>query len=268
MSDTLSSSEIRSRLGVLADSLAVECVARTGSTNADLLQRLDCLDSPTLLAAEEQSAGRGRAGRSWVSPPGASLAFSLAWPFFRRSLPGLLGLPLAAGVAVAEALQECGLAVRLKWPNDILLGEGKLAGILVETGSVERAGHRVWWAVIGIGINIALPDGLEQALKRRLADAPMLMGRRNEAMAAITRRLAQMLSRFDVSGFSAFADQWNALHAYEGQQVCIFDHGRSLQEGRACGVDEQGRLLLDTASGRITVQAGDVSLRPLAASGA
>ena len=111
-------------------------VAETGSTNADLLARAAAstsgLDGPVLLLAGSQTAGRGRAGRSWQSAPDASLTFSLAWKF-DRALPQLVGLPLAVGVAIAEALHACGLDARLKWPNDVLLDGRKLAGILIET---------------------------------------------------------------------------------------------------------------------------------------
>jgi BirA family biotin operon repressor/biotin-[acetyl-CoA-carboxylase] ligase len=262
MNYALSPKEIATHLGDAAAAIAIECLARTGSTNADLLQRLPHLDSPLLLVAEEQTAGRGRAGRSWLAEPHASLTFSLAWPFFRRDISGLLGLPLAVGVAVADTLAGFGVAASLKWPNDVQLGQAKLGGILIETGSVQRAGYRQPWAVIGIGLNIALTPPMLAEIGHEAAQMPQLLGRRNAVLGALAARLAQVLPRFDADGFAPFADGWNRLHAHAGQQVCIVDQGAVLQQGLAAGVDVNGCLLLDTAAGRIVITAGDVSLRP------
>ena len=268
MNDALSAQQIAERLREEVPGLQVECVLRTASTNADLLQRLPLLDAPLLLAAEEQTAGRGRAGRSWLAQPHASLTFSLAWPFFRRDISGLLGLPLAVGVAVAGALSEFGIAATLKWPNDIQLGEAKLGGILIETGLVKKAGHRQPWAVIGIGLNIALTAEMQSRIGREAAHMPQLLDRRNALLAALAGRLADMLPRFDADGFAPFADSWNQLHAHAGKEVGILDDGRPARQGVAVGVDQSGRLLLDTATGRIAVTAGDVSLRPSPVPGA
>jgi BirA family biotin operon repressor/biotin-[acetyl-CoA-carboxylase] ligase len=265
--DSLDAQRILSALGASAPALAVECVPSIESTNAELLQRLPCLDSPLLLAAERQTAGRGRAGRAWLTVPGGSLAFSLAWPFFRREIAGLAGLPLAVGVALAQVLREAGLPVQLKWPNDLLLAGGKLGGVLVETGSVLRADHRQWWAVVGVGINIALPTEAAADLQRQTAEARMFLGRRNDLLAALAVRLTQALARFDQQGLAPFSDAWNDLHAHAGQTVRILDAGQLQIEGVAVGVDERGALLLQTATGLQSVQAGDVSLRASAEAG-
>ena len=105
----------------------VEVVEETGSTNADLLKRAAALSAPLLLVARNQTAGRGRAGRSWLSSSEGSLTFSLAWRF-DGGLPRLTGLPLAVGVALAETLERLGVQVGLKWPNDVLRDGDKLAG--------------------------------------------------------------------------------------------------------------------------------------------
>jgi BirA family biotin operon repressor/biotin-[acetyl-CoA-carboxylase] ligase len=240
--------------------LAIEVVAETGSTNADLLARLDSLASHTLLAAEMQTAGRGRAGRSWHSTPGAALTFSLAWKFC-GSLQSLVGLPLAVGVVIAEILAKFGIDVRLKWPNDVLKDGNKLAGILIETASVRNASESEIWAVIGIGLNMSITDSLATAIGRPVADLSVLSVDRNVLLAALIDDLADALAEFDRVGFGEFADRWNRLHAYTGQRVAIIDHGRSTHEGKAIGVDGSGRLLLETASGEVAITAGDVSLR-------
>ena len=252
-------------------------VAETGSTNSDLLARLHGLAPRHLLLAITQTAGRGRAGRSWLSSAETSLTFSLAWKF-QRSLHELAGLPLAVGVVIAETMAQFDLEVRLKWPNDILRSGAKLAGVLIE--SSVAADKRAVWAVIGVGLNV-LPPGADidwptahmdtgTALRGPAIRGPASRGPafsspldRNLLMARLLDALAAGMNLFEEQGFEAFQSRWNALHAHAGQTVRIIDHGKVLHEGVAVGVDAGGRLLLDSAQGRIAVVAGDVSLRPL-----
>ncbi|MFL6658616.1 MAG: biotin--[acetyl-CoA-carboxylase] ligase [Massilia sp.] len=242
-----------SRAGV-----AVEVVMETGSTNADLLARAPTLTAPVLLIAQRQLAGRGRAGRSWLSDEGGSLTFSLAWKF-QAPLHALAGLPLAVGVALAEALAALDVKVQLKWPNDVLKDGAKLAGVLIET---QAAGSGALWAVIGVGMNLALPDDLEERIGRPAASAPWLAQMPREAlMAALLDQLAASLRQFEQSGFAAFSARWNRLHAWAGHPVAIIDGSVTLQQGYAAGVDDSGALLLDTDAGRVAIHAGDVSLR-------
>jgi BirA family biotin operon repressor/biotin-[acetyl-CoA-carboxylase] ligase len=247
------------RIMALARSgVAVEVVAETGSTNADLLARAPKLTAPVLLVAEHQTAGRGRAGRSWLSEPGHSLTFSLAWRF-ADGLRGLAGLPLAIGVALAETLGQLGQPVQLKWPNDVLKDGAKLAGILVET---HVAADGAAWTIVGIGVNLVMPDALEDKIGRSAAAMPWLARMDRDAlMAALLDGLADALALFAHAGFAAFTARWNTLHAWQGRHVVLLDRGDVQHEGLAAGVDDTGRLLLDTAAGRVTVVAGDVSLR-------
>jgi BirA family biotin operon repressor/biotin-[acetyl-CoA-carboxylase] ligase len=236
----------------------IEVVAETGSTNADLLARAAQLRRPVLLVAEQQTAGRGRAGRSWLSSAAGSLTFSLAWKFGGPA-QRLLGLPLAIGVALAEALGAMDVPVQLKWPNDLLKDGNKLAGILIET---QNAGDGGVWAVIGVGLNLLMPDQLEAQIGRPAAAAPWLARMERDAlMAALLGSLCGALDQFEAAGFAAFSARWNRLHAWRGETVAIIDHGATLHEGVAAGVDDAGRLLLDTDGGRIAIVAGDVSLR-------
>jgi len=238
--------------------VAVEVVEDTGSTNADLLARASSLAAPLLLVARSQTAGRGRAGRSWLSSSEGSLTFSLAWRF-EGGVNRLAGLPLAVGVALAETLGRLGVQVGLKWPNDVLRDGDKLAGILIETQAAPTGGV---WAVIGIGLNLLMPDEAEALLGRSIASLPWLARMdRNELLAALLDGLAGALREFDRAGFGAFAARWNLRHAWQGETVTILDRGAVLHEGAAAGVDDAGRLLLDTVDGRIAIMAGDVSLR-------
>jgi BirA family biotin operon repressor/biotin-[acetyl-CoA-carboxylase] ligase len=239
-----------------ARQVAIELGAETGSTNADLLARAASLAGPVLLMAGTQTAGRGRAGRTWHSAAGASLTFSLAWKF-KRTLPQLVGLPLAVGVAIADALHGCGVDVRLKWPNDVLLDGRKLAGILIETATAPDG----LWTVIGIGINLALPQTLAGRIDSPAAALPPLRVTRTELLAALLNSLAPALSEFDVTGIAPFTERWNALHAWRGEPVMVLDQGQARQQGIAIGVDDTGRLLLDTADGQLALLSGDVSLR-------
>lgn len=249
-----------------AKTVAVEVVAETGSTNADLLARVTAVDggrlvAPVLLVAESQTAGRGRAGRPWQTTKTSALTFSLAWKF-KRPLHALIGLPLAVGVALAEALGIFGIDVELKWPNDVLRDGAKLAGILIETAQDKGTGATGTWTVIGIGVNLTMPPDLQQRIGRAVADVSELLTHDRERLLAILlSALSDALADFDARGFGHFVARWNRLHAYPGRTVRILDDGRVLHEGVAVGVDEQGCFLMDTASGRVAVTAGDVSLR-------
>ncbi len=252
--------------------LAVEVVAVTGSTNADLRQRADQLRTPVLLAAEQQTAGRGRAGRSWLSAPEDSLCFSLAWRFAGQ-VARLAGLPLAVGVALADALRSRGYPVTLKWPNDLLLNGDKLGGILVETTTVRTdRDEPALWAVIGVGLNVSVNRERDDGVATPVASLSSLasLGEsidRNTLLAALADALVAALVSFDAQGLAPFIDRWQRWHAFAGLPVMIVEQGRLLHEGVARGIDALGCLLLDTGSGIVAVAAGDLSLRPQPATG-
>lgn len=244
-----------------AKQVSVEVVAETGSTNADLVARLGMLEQPTLLVAQSQTSGRGRAGRAWQTTATSGLTFSLAWKF-RRPLHGLTGLPLAVGVCLAEAIGIFGIDVELKWPNDVLRDGAKLAGILIETAQDRALEANGTWAVIGIGVNLTTPPELKSSIGREVADVSELLTHERERLLAILlSALSDALADFDARGFSAFVSRWNHLHAYAGRRVRILDNATVVHEGTAVGVDDRGRLLMDTGAARVAIVAGDVSLR-------
>lgn len=248
----------------VAQQVDIQLVAETTSTNTDLLGMLAPNLRPTLLIAQKQTAGRGRSGRVWHSAEDGSLIFSLAWKF-RCPINRLVGLPLAVGVALADALAVYDVFVQLKWPNDVFKDGKKLAGILIETAvhaDGDDATREVVWAVIGVGLNLVAPEKLEAEVGQPIADAPWLaQANRNELMATILNSLVSTLVSFELTGFAPFASRWNRLHAFEGKPVCINDRGQTIYEGIAIGVDASGCLLLNTQSGIVAVRAGDVSLR-------
>ena len=173
----------------------VRVLGRCTSTNTLLLAQ--DVGRPVLLAADEQSAGRGRRGRRWHSPAGAGVLFSLALPL-RRPVRELGGLSVVAGLAAVRALRALGAAeAALKWPNDLLVRGAKLGGILVETRTQDAGSV----AVIGVGVNHRSPTGLGARLRRRVAALDGLLHplpARNAVIAALGRELLQALRAFDV----------------------------------------------------------------------
>ena len=262
MNFPLHADSIANLISAPAPGLDIEVVASTGSTNADLRARLASLSRPLLLAAEAQSAGRGRAGRSWLAAPGDSLCFSLGWRF-TGTMANLAGLPLAIGVVLADTLAAAGWPVRLKWPNDLLKDGVKLGGILIETASVRSDADNApqVWAVIGVGINVRRNPELAAAVGNDIAALDNVPVDRNVLLASIATALTTALPQFDAHGLAPFAARWEALHAHAGLPVMILEGGEIREQGIAHGIDATGCLLLDTAAGRIAVSAGDVSLR-------
>ncbi len=259
MKTPLSPEKIAAACVSSARAVAVEVVQQTGSTNSDLLRRVTALTGPVLLAAESQTAGRGRAGRRWQSVDGDTLTFSLAWPF-KQAPKALTGLPLAVGVALAGALASLDVPVTLKWPNDVHKDGKKLAGVLVE---VATSGERTW-AVIGVGLNLRVSDQLEAEIGHSVAEATWLAQMdRNRLLGVLTDHLVACCEQFALSGFASFMARWNTLHAYASEPVNITDQGKITHQGIALGVNDQGYLLLQDDQGNTrSIMVGDVSLRP------
>ncbi len=214
--------------------------------------------------AEFQSAGRGRRGRHWVAPFASGLCLSVSWSY--RDAPGTLGaLSLAAGVAALRALGRLGFArLSLKWPNDILCGDAKLGGILIDLRG-EAAGPA--YVVVGIGINVRLPQAARERLAAEGAEATDLAAlggvpARNELAAVLIAELAQALVEFGARGLAAFMAEWQAADALAGRAVRVL-HGGEPLEGLARGVDGDGALLLEIGGARRRILSGEVSVRPV-----
>jgi len=211
--------------------------------------------------AGEQTAGRGRRGRRWHGAPGDALAFSLARRM-RRPARELAALSLVAGVAAARALRSLGVAqAALKWPNDLVVGAGKLGGILVET----RAAGRETLAVFGIGINCRGADELGRRLRRPVACLDQFIAvDADRTLQKIALSLMSALDTFEAAGFGAARAEWEALHAHAGQRVRVrLADGRSVT-GIAAGLAEDGALALRTRGGMRTVRSGRVMSARLA----
>ncbi len=250
--------------------LEIEVVQSTGSTNADLRANLAHLSGPRLLVAENQTAGRGRAGRTWQAESGSSLCFSLAWQF-QGALSSLAGLSLAVGVSLAQTLIQQGFPVQLKWPNDLLKDGLKLGGVLIESVPVRSQQDSVW-AIIGLGLNTQLSENLCASVGHDIAALSMQTNAqptaqpidRNKLCAQLVDGLIQDLQEFQQHGLQNFIAPWQQYHAYANQVVSITEQGRLLHEGLASGIDADGRLLLQsltTPTQFTAIAVGDVSLR-------
>lgn len=235
--------------------LATRVVARCGSTNAALLE--EKTPGPLLLAAEEQTAGRGRRGRRWRSPRGAGATFSILRRM-RCAPAALSGLSLAVGVACARALRALGAGeTQVKWPNDLVVRGAKLGGILIETS----AGGGETTVVVGIGINCHGDAALARQLRRKVAALDALVSpapSRNEVIAAVAREVMAALARFEREGLAPFAAEWAALHAFEGERLKVrLADGRTLS-GLARGIAASGALRLATARGMREIVSGRI----------
>jgi BirA family biotin operon repressor/biotin-[acetyl-CoA-carboxylase] ligase len=239
----------------LLPGFTVEILPELDSTNSELMRRARAgRTEPVLLVAERQTAGRGRLGRGWRSGAGQSLTFSLGLALAPADWSGL---SLAVGVALAESLHP---AIQLKWPNDLWLADRKLAGVLIETGSVERETSR--YAVVGVGLNLAAPpsDGLSTAPAGLAELLPGLSA--GEVLVRLAAPLVQAIQSFESLGFAPFQARFNARDALRDRAVVLSDGSA----GTARGVSERGALLVHTAGAMITVTSSEVSVRPASAS--
>jgi len=263
--DWLDAARITAAVG--AAGLAVDVLDCCGSTNAELLLAAERgAPSGRVLTAELQTQGRGRMGRAWHSGLATALTFSLLWRF-EKAVAGLAGLSLAAGAAIARALRRQGVAVALKWPNDLLWQERKLGGILIEVRG-DALGPCA--AVIGVGLNIRLSADQRRSIDQPVADlteaAPFAL-RRDDWLVSVLLELAVTLKEFSAHGFSRLREEWIGYHAHQGRQVALTMHDGTRAVGTAIGVDDYGRLLLTTPGGTQAFLSGDVSLRVVNDSG-
>lgn len=258
----LEKSTVLTALNVQQPLFHVELFDTIDSTNSYLMQQAanDAVHG-TVAAALLQTRGRGRRGRSWQAALGASLTFSLLWRF-QVGAAALSGLSLAVGLALVRTLHQHGLLeARLKWPNDILIGEQKLAGILIELqGDMEGPSA----AVIGIGLNLKLSETTRAMIDQPVTDmSNHLSAELNPSvlLGSALGQLAQVLQQFEQDGFAGLSMEWQQYHAYHAKAVrLLFPDGHE-QHGIVQGVANDGVLLVDTAQGVQRFSSGEISLR-------
>lgn len=258
----LDAAEVRRQLGRGASGLALELVDSVGSTNTLALARAQAnAPTGTVIAAEWQTAGRGRLGRSWQAGIGGALTFSVVWRF-TQGAGFLAGLSLAAGIALARALKTLGVAgAGLKWPNDVVWRGRKLAGILIEMQG-DALGPSC--AVIGIGLNVRLSDAVRRQIGQAVTDLETVCGRmidRNAVLARVLIELRSILEAFARDGFAPLRAEWQCHHAWQDRSVTVALPDGRRESGVARGVDEDGALIVAARAGIRRYHSAEVSLR-------
>jgi len=241
----------------------VRYLERTGSTNQVAIDMAKIgAPTDTVVAAESQTGGRGRLGRSWHSPAGSGLYFSM---IMRPALPpeDLSKITLAAGLALCLAVEKVtDLALMLKWPNDLFLEGRKLGGILAETVNIKGEPTVV---VLGIGLNVnagaaVFPADLQERATSLLIETGRVY-RRSELLAAIVTELQGQVRRFERSGFKGILDDWRKRDLSLGRELAWLTLNGRVVRGVSLGPDDSGQLLIKDAEGKIhEVLSGDLSL--------
>lgn len=233
----------------------IEVVDSIDSTQ-DALRARGAAATGCLLIARQQRAGRGQRQRTWLSLPDAGLYLSLGWNL-QRPANQLGGLSLALGVAVASALRDLGFTrVAVKWPNDLVVGEAKLGGLLVELGDAAAG-----CAVVGLGMNLRLPEGSAELLGRPVVDLAQLGGVPDASTlaACLAGALITALVDVDRHGFGAWHQRWPQFDALRGQSLLIDRGAAAPLRGEAAGIDAQGALLLRQGGRVLAVHSGEAS---------
>ena len=235
-----------------------ECSSSNDEIMALARQSAD-LAHKALCVAHFQTKGRGRQGRSWVNRQGECLMFSLGWVFDKPQYE-LGSLALVVALACRRALADIGLDVNIKWPNDLVVANDKLAGILIETARVENKTV----AVIGIGINFVLPKEVENATSvQALFQTASKQGVSVKTLLnAVLAQLDVLLNEYAQNGFASCVGEYNAANRDTDRPVLLLQEGRIVHEGVVKGVDAQGALRLQTDKGEKTIVSGEISLRP------
>ena len=234
------------------------------STNAHLMEiASDGNATGVVCLAEQQVSGRGRRGRTWVSPFGGNLYLSLLWRFAGGAAQ-LAGLSLATAIAITRALRESGLdTVKVKWPNDILVSNQKLAGILLELAGESSGPCSV---VIVVGLNIRSSVAGMEAIDQPWVDLGSALGHsvgRNELAGSIINHLMSSIEEFEQSGLATFHNEWRELDSYAGREVVLHLPDKNIR-GVVSGVDDTGALLLAQAGEEHRFHSGEISMRSFA----
>lgn len=260
--DLLAADKIRSFLPELAASALgeLDIFPLIGSTNDAAAEAIRTGRSANYCCfAEQQSAGRGRRGRAWRSPFGRNIYLSMVWEF-QSGAAALEGLSLSVGLAVVRALRRLGVdGAGLKWPNDVLHENKKLAGILLE---MQGDPSGLCQVIVGVGLNVNLTGCDTDAITQPWTDLQMIVGSvpRNELAATLIAELLKVQAEFTRDGFTYLRDEWGKFDVFAGKPVQV-QLGDNVIQGVARGVDASGGLVLETDAGERVFRGGEVSLR-------
>ena len=261
--ELLAASKINDAVDVRAGALisSLEIHDQIDSTNRYLVERSqDNALSGSVCFAEYQTAGKGRRGRQWVSPYGCNIYLSILWRF-QQGPAAISGLSLAIGVAVIRALKQHQINdIGLKWPNDIYSQGKKLGGILVEV-SGETDGPCS--AVIGLGLNLFLPETQARSITQAWTDLSRITGQnqlfRNKLAGTLLNHLLPVMAEYESVGITSYLDEWRGYDCLTGQAATLFI-GQQQFEGIVRGIDDNGMLLIERPDGRVqTFASGEVS---------
>ncbi|MGG7647224.1 BirA family transcriptional regulator, biotin operon repressor / biotin-[acetyl-CoA-carboxylase] ligase [Pseudomonas frederiksbergensis] len=229
------------------------------STNAEALRAIERgQTAPFLVLAERQTAGRGRRGRKWASPFAENIYYSLVLRI-EGGMRQLEGLSLVVGLAVMQALRELGISgAGLKWPNDVLVGQKKIAGILLElVGDPADVCHVVLG--VGINVNMQITDEVDQQWTSMRLESGKVFDR-NHLVGKLGAMLQTYLSRHQLDGFSAIQAEWEQNHLWQGRAVSLIA-GVNHIDGEVLGIDGQGALRLRVGGVEKVFSGGELSLR-------
>lgn len=229
------------------------------STNTVAMSRARAGGGQYVCLAERQTAGRGRRGRAWASPFASNVYLSLVRDF-QGGAAVTEGLSLAVGIAVCDAVRSLGVAgVMIKWPNDLVVEQRKIGGILIELSGDLSGACR---AVIGIGLNVRMPEAAAVTIDQPWADLHSLGIHvpRNVVVSTLLSSILPSVGLFEDMGLAPFCERWAAYDVCFGRQVTIVGAGATAT-GTAMGIDRDGGLLLDTAGGIRVFKGGEVSVR-------
>jgi len=241
---------------------SIEILLDIDSTNNRLRSKaLQGAPCGAVCLAERQYSGRGRRGRGWVSPFASNLYFSLLWRISAGAM-ALGGLSLVTGIAVVRSLRCFGIeASGLKWPNDILVNNAKLAGILIDIVGESTGPCAV---VIGAGVNVRMPQTAVAGIDQPWTDLHSLTGgdavSRNRLAACLLDQLLPAIAEFESQGLQPFMEEWRRYDIVQGHPVDLQLPNETIS-GMACGIDAGGALLVETATGRRRFTSGEVSVR-------
>ena len=232
------------------------------STNTFLLRRIpNQVQKGQICVAEFQSAGRGRRGRTWVSPFGSHIYFSMYW-YFEQGMAAAMGLNVVVALAISDALSNLyQLEAQLKWPNDIYLNDKKLAGILIE---LEGQALEPCHSVIGIGLNVNMPSQMAEKIDQPWSDIQSNVSSkvdRNQLVGELIICLNKRLAAHEESGLASMLNDWQSRDKFLNQQVTLIS-GERETKGICRGINAQGALLLEQQGVVKPIYGGEISLRP------
>lgn len=262
--ELLEESEIRGHISPQNNTLfnKIEICESTASTNTHLMHTARNHNSGNIAClAEQQTGGKGRNGRKWISSFASNIALSILWRF--ETLPGgLSGLSLVVGIALCKACEQIGITnTKLKWPNDIYWNERKLGGILIEIQGEPWGPCNV---VIGIGINVNLAKGVASEIDQPWVDCSEILGTkqvsRNQLAAIILEKTAVLMQQFQEQGFEPFAKEWPRYDILFNQSVSVHLPDK-IEDGIAVGINNDGALLVEIDGKQCPFYSGDATLR-------